>query len=133
MRLHLSNAASGINGRELRREGATVRSLSVELCGTSDVPLPGDIAEARVLDPGCEKTPGNRRAEYQFSTYSITSLARARRVGGMVRASAFAALRLMMRSNLVGCSIGMSAGFAPSRILLTYVAAVWNMSGKFAP
>src|SRR5215475_7868412 len=41
----------------------------------------------------------------------------------IVRLSAFAVLRFMTNSNLVGCSIGMSAGLAPFRILSTYVAA----------
>ena len=36
---------------------------------------------------------------------------------GIVRSSIFAVLRLMTRSNLVGCSIGRSEGFAPLRIL----------------
>src|SRR5215471_4198560 len=49
--------------------------------------------------------------------YSITSSARASSVGGTVRPSAFAALRLMTSSNLVGCSIGRSAGLAPLKIL----------------
>jgi hypothetical protein len=35
--------------------------------------------------------------------HSITSSARARRVGGTVRSSAFAVFRLMTSSNLVGC------------------------------
>ena len=38
-----------------------------------------------------------------------------------------------MRSNLVGCSIGMSAAFAPRSILSTYSAARRNRSGKFGP
>ena len=49
-------------------------------------------------------------------TYSITSSARASSVGGMSRPSALAVLRLMTSSNLVGCSTGKSAGFAPRRI-----------------
>jgi hypothetical protein len=51
--------------------------------------------------------------------YSITSSARASSEGGTVRPSALAVIRLMTRSNLVGCSIGRSAGFAPRRILST--------------
>src|SRR5262249_184669 len=49
--------------------------------------------------------------------HSITSSVRASSVGGTVRPSAFAALRLMTSSNLVGCSIGRSAGLAPLKIL----------------
>ena len=51
--------------------------------------------------------------------YWITLSARANMAGGIVRPSAFAALRLMTNSNFVGCSIGRSAGFAPLRILST--------------
>jgi hypothetical protein len=51
--------------------------------------------------------------------HSITSSARASSVGGISRPSALAVIRLMTRSNLVGCSTGRSAGFAPRRILST--------------
>ncbi len=36
--------------------------------------------------------------------------------GGRVMPSAFAVFRLTMKSILVGCSMGSSAGFAPFRI-----------------
>jgi hypothetical protein len=55
----------------------------------------------------------------RVTLHSITSLARASSIGGISRPSAFAVVRLMTRSNLVGCSTGMSAGFAPRRILST--------------
>ena len=48
--------------------------------------------------------------------YSITSSARARSDGGTSIPSDFAVLRLMVSKNLVGCSIGRSAGLAPLRI-----------------
>src|SRR6267378_7839123 len=51
--------------------------------------------------------------------YSITWSARPRTDGGIVRPSAFAVLRLMTNSNLVGCSTGRSAGLAPFRIRST--------------
>src|SRR5262245_54107372 len=54
-----------------------------------------------------------------WSVYSITSSARARSLSGAVRPSAFAVLRLRTSSNLVGCSIGRSAGLAPLSILST--------------
>src|ERR1700738_614855 len=47
--------------------------------------------------------------------HSITSSARNRNDSGILRPSALAVVRLMMRSNLVGCSTGMSPGFAPRR------------------
>ena len=52
-------------------------------------------------------------------SYSITLSARASNSGEMLRPSALAALRLMTRSNLVGCCIGNSPGLAPWRILST--------------
>ena len=51
--------------------------------------------------------------------YSITWSARWSNDGGMVRPRALAVFRLMTSSNFVGCSIGMSAGLAPLRILST--------------
>jgi hypothetical protein len=53
-------------------------------------------------------------------SYSMTSSARARIVGGTVKPSALAVLRLITNSKVVGCCIGNSAGFAPLRILPTY-------------
>ena len=47
--------------------------------------------------------------------YSITSSASTSRLCGMVRPSALAVLRLITRSNLVGCSTGISPGFVPCR------------------
>src|SRR5207245_11453433 len=52
---------------------------------------------------------------------------------GIVRPSAFAALRLTTSSNFVGCSMGRSPGFAPLIILSTYTAAWRNISGEFTP
>src|SRR5436305_15323545 len=49
--------------------------------------------------------------------HSITSSARARIEGGMVRPSALAVFRLMTSWYLEACSTGRSAGFAPLRIL----------------
>jgi hypothetical protein len=58
------------------------------------------------------ETPGPRR-------HSITSSARNRIEYGIVSPSALAVFRLTTSSNLVGCSIGRSAGLAPLRILST--------------
>src|SRR4029077_5255266 len=54
--------------------------------------------------------------------HSITSLASASSVGGTVRPSAFAVLRLMTSSNFVGRSTGRSDGFAPLRNLIDVAA-----------
>src|SRR5262249_21766453 len=47
--------------------------------------------------------------------HSITSSARASSIGGTSRPRAFAVLRLIKNSNLVGCMTGRSAGLAPFR------------------
>src|SRR5262245_59514371 len=53
--------------------------------------------------------------------------------GGMVSPSALAVLRLIAREYRAGCSKGRSPGFAPLRILSTYVAARRKLSTRFAP
>src|SRR5262249_55612244 len=67
------------------------------------------------------------------SHHSITSLAMASSVTGTSRPSAFAALRLMTSSNLVGCSTGISAGLSPFRILSTSSAARRYSCRRSAP
>src|SRR5262249_47572478 len=57
------------------------------------------------------------------SFHSITSSVRSRNDSGIVRPRALAVVRLMTRSNFVGCSTGISAGLAPRRILSTWCAA----------
>src|SRR5262245_60283625 len=70
--------------------------------------------------------PRRRRTAEQrdelASPHSITSSASASSVGGTVRPSALAVLRLTLSSNLVGACVGRSAGFAPFRIRSTYEA-----------
>ena len=86
-------------------------------CGTAAAPLPaisclgafrppaararGEVRHCR--QPKTCTKPAVSRCSKQ-ARYSITSSARASRVGGTSRPSAFAVLRLMIRSNLVGCS-----------------------------
>src|SRR5262249_7547372 len=72
-------------------------------------------------------------SSWRTTCHSITSSARASKVGGISRPRAFAVVMFMMRSNLVGCSTGISAGFAPRRILSTKSAARRSKSGKLAP
>src|SRR5258707_8553849 len=65
--------------------------------------------------------------------HSITSSARASSVGGMSMPSALAVLRFTTSSNLVGCSTGRSAGFAPLKILSTKAADRRCKSRKLTP
>jgi hypothetical protein len=50
--------------------------------------------------------------------HSITSSSRSRNDSGIVRPSVLAVVRLITNSNLVGCSTGMAAGFAPHYALM---------------
>src|SRR4030095_9454391 len=63
-------------------------------------------------------------------TYShlITLSARASTLGGIVRPICLAVCRLITSSNFVGCSTGMSDGFAPLKILSIWTAARRNKS-----
>jgi hypothetical protein len=72
-------------------------------------------------------------APQQSSPYSMTLSAIASTLGGMARPSALAVVRLIASSNLVGCSIGISPGFVPRKILSTISAARWNRAGKSGP
>ncbi len=83
---------------------SAVRSLN----GPSST-LPRFRADGRDVPIPC------RELRCSTECYSITSSARARSVGGTSRPSAFATIRLTTRSNLVGCSTGRSAGFAPAK------------------
>ena len=69
-----------------------------------------------------ERPRGSRAAEQRDELappHSITSSARASSVGGTVRPSAFAVLRLITSSYLVGACTGRSAGFSPLRMRST--------------
>jgi hypothetical protein len=81
--------------------------------------------------PLCAKSGLMHRSKMYL--YSITSSARASNVGGTVRPSALAVLRLMTSWNLVGCSTGRSAGLAPLRILSTKTAVRRNWFKRFDP
>src|SRR3982074_1355118 len=56
-----------------------------------------------------------RSQPFRVCRYSITSSARATSMGEISRPIAFAALRLMTSSNLVGCATGQAPGLAPFR------------------
>jgi hypothetical protein len=63
-----------------------------------------------------ERPPSNRNSAPRRGPYSITSSARASRMGGTVRPSVLAVFRLMNSSAFVLCCTGKSAGFSPFRI-----------------
>src|SRR5262245_2756457 len=65
--------------------------------------------------------------------HSITSSARVSNVGGTVRCSDFAVLRLITNSNLVGCWTGRLAGLSPLRRRLVYLPTRRSASLRLVP
>src|SRR4029450_1043760 len=75
-----------------------------------------------LLEEGLECVEEGHAALVEHALYSMTWSARPSTDGGIVRPRTLAVLRLITSSNLVGCSTGRSAGFAPLRILSTKYA-----------
>src|SRR5258708_31229657 len=75
----------------------------------------------RLLRPRRERPCGrnSEQRDERAPLHSITSSARASRVGGTSRPSAFAVLRLITSSYLVGACTGKSAGLSPLRMRST--------------
>jgi hypothetical protein len=78
---------------------------------------PSGSARGAVSDHRPYRDP--EQVQQTEQAYSITSSARTRNVSGIISPIAFAILRLRISSILVGSSTGISAGFAPLRILST--------------
>src|SRR5262249_60164605 len=104
-------------------EGAGFGQAATEGGGTARTGRPGvaesDPRQPRLLRARGKRPRGCRAAKKRDELaplHSITSSARARRVGGTVRPIVLAVCRLMTNSNLVGCRIGRSAGFSPLRM-----------------
>jgi SAM domain (Sterile alpha motif) len=69
----------------------------------------------------------------RFAENDIDFAATLRSLSGIVRPSALAVLRLITSSNVVGCSIGKSLGFALLKILSTYEAERRMIQSMGAP
>src|SRR5499427_4646041 len=90
-----------------------------------------DYRHCRLLRARRERSHCCRAAEERderAALHSITSSARASKIGETSKPKALAVLRLTTNSNLVPCSTGKSAGFAPLRILSTKVAERYQVS-----
>src|SRR5262249_27923469 len=118
----------------LCERGVPGLSLGV-VCGEirehADAPHPLALLRVRRERPAGRSTAKQR--DERAAVHSITSSARASSIGEISRPRALAVMRLRTNSNLVGCSTGMSPGFAPRRILSTSSAARRNMPGTFGP
>src|SRR5262249_48108484 len=82
----------------------------------------GRLLRARRERPRRRRTAEQRDevATFHVGAHSITSSAGASSVGGTERPSSFAVWRLMPSSNLVDCTTGRSAGFAPLKMRPVY-------------
>ena len=80
--------------------------------------LYGAVAAAVIVSgTKCAKTrPSIAANAMQLHSYSITSSARASKLEGISRSSIRAVSALMTSSNLLACTTGKSAGFAPLRM-----------------
>src|SRR5262245_56651912 len=132
--LHQVNQAlaqSKIRRRPVDRFYARHFNLRQERCRSFGRPH-----RRRLLRMCCKRpcrSHASEQADEVAPPHSITSSARASSVGGISRPMAFAALRLIVSSNFVGCSIGRSAGLAPCKIRLTYQAPRLNKSDRDVP
>src|SRR5262249_27862529 len=84
------------------------------------------------------KRPRRSRAAEQCdevtpTDHSITFSAIASRLSGISRRRAFAVLRLITSSNLVGCTTGKSAGLSPLRIRPAQMPACRYASTRLGP
>ena len=106
-----SVGAMGISGR-----GTTTTGTSIA--------QPSSGRSVLMIPRWCPYCGGNlRRRSFRHWRHSITWSARSSSDGGIVRPRALAVLVLITNSNVLACSTGRSAGFAPFRILFTTLAA----------
>src|SRR5262245_32051710 len=98
----------------------------------ADAPRAFDLLRARRERPRGRRA-AEQRDELAARYHSITSLSSARSLSGTWRPSAFAVLRLITSSNLVGCMTGKVAGLAPLRIFPAYTPIWLNASERCVP
>jgi hypothetical protein len=121
----------------IERRCASQQNRALEVRNGSEADILGGLPDVRFTPtsghqqahlrrPLCAKT-GSRLV------YSITSSAISRKSREIVRPSAFAVLRLMASSNLLGCSTGRSEGFAPLRTLATIAPSCSHIAGRLGP
>src|SRR5262249_35660675 len=110
--LHKSSGQLALRGRRSRAQESDGRQLPRLLRARRARPRDGRAAESQ---------------DELAAFHSITSSAGRRKDSWIVRPIAFAVLRLIAKSNFVGCSTGKSAGFVPCKILCTRTALRRNI------
>jgi hypothetical protein len=123
----------------LRELGGVIKGasqLGVKL-GIRNAQRGGPLYAGEWTSSGClgmsEKCHNLTHAPNQALPYSITSSARASRVGGTMRPSVLAVLRLITSSNFAGWMTGRSAAFSPLRMRPTYNPDNRYPSDRFGP
>src|SRR5262245_9025536 len=116
----LSPRSAAFNRHVLALEVADFVEAPAERRGKGRIGRSG-IDEIRPPVSTGRNRPRNRRAaeqcdELATTAHSITSSASASTLSGILTPSAFAVLRLITNSNLVGCTTGRSATFSPFKI-----------------
>ena len=109
-----TTAVSGCNNGCTRRASYSITSSARASSVETHQPA-GFVAFTRRI----YRRDWRRPLKLLLKNHSIISVTRTKNDSGMVKPSAFAVVLLKTRSNLNGCSMGMSAGFEPRRILST--------------
>jgi len=105
--------------------GSAKRSLhraEIRACTHKIVRYAPDSGTIADITGGPSRAKLRHFARSFLASYSITSSARTKNDSGRFNPINFAVLRLTVRKNRVGCSIGKSAGLAPLKILSTRTA-----------
>src|SRR5262249_15877833 len=97
-----------------REAGLPFRVVCEQRAEHTDVPHPLSLLCARHERP--RRSRAAEQGDEIAAFHSITSSARASRVGGTSRPSILAVEALMTSSNLVDCTTGRGAGLAPLRM-----------------
>lgn len=119
-RLPLADLAPGRAGQS--SSAPVLDALNPKIRVTCAYQLDRPLGRVQVAGEGIRRSRDERRDEIvrlllpSANCYSITSSARASNMGGTMRPSAAAVLRLRTSVNCVGRKIGNLAGFAPLRI-----------------
>src|SRR5262245_31539213 len=135
---HLVEIGTGVSiidlnvmaGHPSDRPESLTQRLKIKLCIRIVLSYAQQHADAShplgLLRARRERQRGRRAAEqrdelaaFHLCVQSITSSASASSLSGIWRPRVLAVVRLMMSSNLLGCSTGISPGFVPRRILST--------------
>src|SRR5262249_21705758 len=99
----------------------------------SGLPQPAVAALPRKPTCASQKVMSALGQKRTLPPYSITSSARASKVGGTSIPSVRAACRLRVNSNLVDCNTGRSAGLVPLRMLPVYTPTWRKTSARLVP